>query len=263
MSAWALLFALVAFSLTVCASYGCFYVSVTIPDGTKIGGFTFEGSMGFGFVSHSTNGYQINGITYSSGNYECTPWSSDAMDHLFDAAWTTARVFGVLAYVCIGISMLAAFVMSCMSFSKNLIRVFTGLLFLGSLCELLTFVAFASSVCTDYNCKFDTGAGLAIGGSIAAFIAGILFSKIPLADRDDDFIPAVISSGGGGEAPGTVTVQETVEPDGTKKIVKTTVNEDGSKTVVESIERPETVEESIERPETVEESIERPGATVY
>ena len=240
MSAWALLMALIAYSFTISASYGCFYVSVTIPDDTTLGylDLTFEGTMGFGLLSHSTD-YQINGNTYSSNAYECTPWSYDAANYFFDAAWKTGRAFSIIANVCIGISMLAAFVMSCMSVSKNLIRVFTGLLFLGSLCELLTFVAFASSVCTDYNCKFDTGAGLAIGGSIAAFIAGILFSKIPLAARDDDFIPAGFSGGGGGEAPGTVTVQETVEPDGTKKILKTTVNADGSKTVEETIEHPE------------------------
>ena len=230
-SLWALLFACIAYSLAISASFGCFFVTVQIPYDRTFGGTTFEGSMGFGLMTHSRGVEHF----YGAANHVCIPWSYNAANYFFDEAWQTARAFGIIANICTGISMLAAFIMTCMPFSETLIRVFTGLLFFGSLCELLTFVAFASSVCSDYDCQFGESAGFAIGGSIAAFIAGILFCKIPLAP-DDDFIPAVIMDGG--EAPGTVMVQETVEPDGTKKIVKITVNADGSKTVEETIERP-------------------------
>ena len=194
----------------------------------------FQGATGFGLLSYAKN---ITDNKFDDGPYDisdsCSAWTYDAASYFFDSAWEAARAFGIIANITSGISLLAAFLMSCMSFSRVLIRVFAGLMLLASISELLTFLVFASSVCKDFTCKFAISAGFAIGGSISAFITALLFYHTP-PDRDSSFLPSFF----GGEPPGTVTVQETVDPDGTKTIVKTTVNADGSKTVEETIERP-------------------------
>jgi hypothetical protein len=135
--------------------------------------------------------------------------------------------------------MITSIILACMRLPMIIIRIMTGLLILGVLAECLTFVAFASDICAQYNCVFSWSAGLAIGAAISAAIAAIFYSKLSPAE-DGGFVPAVAMGGGGGVAqpPGTVTVTETIEPDGTKKIVKSTVNADGSRTVEETIERP-------------------------
>jgi hypothetical protein len=108
---------------------------------------------------------------------------------------------------------------------------FVGLLILAGISELLTLVAFNSDICSSYNCTFATSAGFAIGSSLASFTAAKCFYKATTIRQDFSPATPVFDV----EAPGTVTVQETVSPDGTKKTVKTTVNADGSKTVEETV----------------------------
>lgn len=231
MSGWALLWTIIAYSFAFNASYGCFYVTAQIPDDTPLGIIT-GGSLGFGLLSYSDPLTDFR----QDFSYQCFAWTPSAADYFFDASWKTARAFGVMGNLSTGIPMIAAILMSCMSLSKGILKIFTYVLFFGSLCELLTFIAFSSDVCTEYNCEFDVGAGLAIGGSIAAFIGGYIFSKLPDVDGEN-FMPGAMISGG--QPAGTVTVQETIEPDGTKKTVKTTVNVDGSQTVEETIQHPQ------------------------
>jgi hypothetical protein len=232
MSIWALLLSIISYCFAINASYGCFYVTADVPDDTIIG-IINEGTLGFGLFTYSDplNAY------YDDWSYSCITYSYDAAEYFFDAAWQTARAFGVMGNIAIGVPMIAAILLSCMTLSKGLLKLFTCMLFFGSLCELLTFVVFASEICSNYNCKFSIGAGLAIGGCISAFVTGVIFAKIPPVD-DEEFFPGEMT-GGGGQPAGTVTVQETIEPDGTKKTVKTTVNADGSQTVEETIERPQ------------------------
>lgn len=123
-----------------------------------------------------------------------------------------------------------------MSLPRLVLRIMTYMMFFGSFCEALTFIAFASEICTEYNCIFELGAGLAVGGVVSSFIAGIFYHHCMPAD---DSIPASATAGGMAKPPGTVTVTETVEPDGTMRTVKTTVNADGSQTVEETIQRPQ------------------------
>jgi hypothetical protein len=232
MSVWALLFSIISYCFAINASYGCFYVTASVPDDTIIG-IINEGTLGFGLFSYSDPLNAYYDLTYS-----CITYSYDVAEYFFDAAFQAARAFGVMGNIAIGVPMIAAILLSCMTLSKGILKIFTIMLFFGSLCEILTFVIFASEMCSNYNCKFNVGAGLAIGGCLSAFVTGMFFAKIPPVD-DEDFFPGEMTGGGGQPAPGTVTVQETLEPDGTKKTVKTTVNADGSQTVEETIERPQ------------------------
>jgi hypothetical protein len=210
------------------STWACFYVTVTIPSGDQ---YFPAGTMGFGLLSYST---QTNWEVGDRWDYECNSWSNRIPQSFFDAPWKTAVSFGIIGVLTTGLGLLAAIIMSCMTFDRIVLQIFSALLFLGSIAEILTFIAFGSDICSTYNCEFSIAAGLAIGASIASFVAAILFYKIP---PGRDFIPATPMFAA--EPPGTVTVQETVEPDGTKKTVKTTVNADGSKTVEETIERPQ------------------------
>lgn len=205
-----------AYAFAVSASYGCFYFRVEAENGL---------SQDLGLLSFS-NSVQF----WYDGTYECIAYSSSQS---FDSAFTAARAFGIMGNIFTGIPMIYAIVMACMSMPKIVNTVMTFMMFFGSLCEILTFVAFAADVCTNAaSCTFNVGAGLAIGGCIAAFCAGVCFSKVKPAAPEENFVP------GAAQPAGTVTVTETVEPDGTKKTIKTTVNADGSKTVEETIERP-------------------------
>eukprot|EP00545_Synedropsis_sp_CCMP1620_P005669 CAMPEP_0119012484 /NCGR_PEP_ID=MMETSP1176-20130426/6778_1 /TAXON_ID=265551 /ORGANISM="Synedropsis recta cf, Strain CCMP1620" /LENGTH=238 /DNA_ID=CAMNT_0006965451 /DNA_START=160 /DNA_END=876 /DNA_ORIENTATION=+ len=234
MSIWALIFSIIAYCFAINASYGCFYVTAKLPDDTAIG-IINEGTLGFGLFSYSN---PLNSFSEDVG-YSCIVYNYDIADYFFDAPFKTARAFGIMGNISIGIPMIAAILLSCMTLSKGLLKLFTYMLFFGSFCELMTFIVFASEICTNYQCQFSVGAGLAIGGSIAAFITGWIFLKIPGVNEDDIFPGAMTAGGVVSQPAGTVTVQETVEPDGTKKIVKTTVNADGSQTVEETIEKPQ------------------------
>jgi hypothetical protein len=166
--------------------------------------------------------------------YECLAWSPTDWQ-TFDAAWKTAVSFAIIGNIATGISMIAAIIMTSLTLRRSVVLGLVGFQVLAFISELLTFVAFASSICNNYNnCKISTSAGLALAASLVSFIAAMLFNMIP---PGREFIPGTTMFTA--EPPGTVTVQEKVNPDGTKKTVKTTVNADGSKTVQETVEQPQ------------------------
>lgn len=230
MSVWALVGSILTFGFAVVASYGCFYVTVQVPTDSK---YLSGASTGFGLFSRSGQYVYIDDdIEVSSG---CVAWSSNEAEYFFDSEWITALAFGYIANITSGIALVFSLLMMCMSFTRTLINVFTGLLILSFISLCLTFIAFSSKICKDMDCRFSVGAGLAIGGIISALITILIFSNIP-PPRE---IPGPNNDIFMGDPPGTVTVQETINPDGTKTTVKTTVNADGSKTIEETIEAPQ------------------------
>jgi hypothetical protein len=90
---------------------------------------------------------------------------------------------------------------------------------------------FTSELCDLFSCRFYIGASMVIPVSVLAMVNAALIYKLPLsvvADNDNLAVPTLL-------IPGTTDVSETVLEDGSKKIVKTTVNQDGSMTVEETI----------------------------
>jgi hydrogenase maturation factor HypE len=167
--------------------------------------------------------------------YDCQLYSDTMLDSFLDTPWRLARAMAILGNVASGIVALTSIVMSCMSVSQSVIRILIFLLVVTSVAELLTFLVFASDICRDYGCRLSVSARLAIASSIMAFVTAVVFARIQSVSNGNNNYP---SSYIVGEAPGTVTIEETVHPDGTKTIVKTTANADGSKTVEETVERP-------------------------
>lgn len=133
---------------------------------------------------------------------------------------------------------------------------------------------FASKVSDEpQNGSFYFGGGMAIVGFICSLTTGLLVLQIKPASYDDDYVVSSPTGGSSDRAsegdtsakpagrnfpapkraqqdlpetapegdetnafePGTETVTETVMPDGSRKIIKTTVDMDGSKSVTETI----------------------------
>lgn len=215
-----LIFSIFSYGFAMGASVPCFYLTLATPD--------TDNSVSLGLLT-----YKSAIIDGNEWDYACVEWSQSQRDEL-GAMWKAAAAFGIIANISTGITVIAAIIMTCLTFSRSVILGMVGFQVLASISALLTFLAFGSETCTTYSCKFSTSAGLAIGASLISLLTALLFYKTP---PGRDFIPGTPMFAA--EAPGTITVQETVNPDGTKRIVKTTVNADGSKTVEETVEHPQ------------------------
>ena len=169
------------------ASVPCYYLTIAEPysDITSLGLFTYSSRI----------------IDSVGLDYECLAWSPTDWQN-FDAAWKTAVSFAIIGNIATGISMIAAIIMTSMTFRRSVILGLVGFQVLAFISELLTFVAFATNICKTSHCKVSTSAGLAIGASITSFVAAILFYKTPpgrFLILAKPMFPA--------EVPGTVTVQ--------------------------------------------------------
>lgn len=170
-------------------------------------------------------------LPVGTSNY-CVTWSSEARSLYFDGAWNSGLAFAILATIFSGVPMITSFFFACFSFDTSVLKMCGYMLMFASLCEFLSFIAFAAEFCSGGTCKFSVGAGLAILGGVNAWLTAGIFMKIPPYEAPTGGIP------GGDLAPGTVQVTEQVLPDGTKKTIKTTVQEDGSRTVEETVQVP-------------------------
>jgi hypothetical protein len=169
-------------------------------------------------------------------------WSSELRSIYFDGAWKSGLAFAVLATIFSGVPMIISFFFACFSFDKIWIKICGYMLMMASLFEFLSFIGFGSDICSSGSCKFSVGAGLAILGGVNACLTAGIFAKIPLYE-EPQMSPGVgigIDGAGADLAPGTVQVTEQVLPDGTKKTIKTTVREDGSRVVEETLQVPAT-----------------------
>jgi hypothetical protein len=105
------------------------------------------------------------------GSYECVWWSSDTSE--FDAAFKSARVFGILAWVCFVVGMILILALSCARFGRYKLLLVAMVFLMGGAFQLLTLLLLASdTVCGGpTGCDLSAGAGLAIGAAAVAFVA--------------------------------------------------------------------------------------------
>lgn len=162
---------------------------------------------------------------------------------------------------------------SCVAYNQIALQVFSGLSFSGSVFEMLTFLMFNSKISdAPFNGSFYVGGGMAIIGALCSAVTGLLILQIrppggsgnytvthlnQRAGRTRGDAATDVSAGTPGRGfpapkrtqgppetapdgspevfqPGTETVTETSLPDGSRKIVKTTVDMDGSTRVTET-----------------------------
>jgi hypothetical protein len=189
------------------------------------GNTTLFGRQGVGLFSYEAPG--------SDGGWYCFAYTEDEIEETpwLDASFVAARVMGTIANVCVGVPMLMMLVIGCVRFNLIVIKSLGALELLGSVCMMLTLVIFSSALAkAPFYGDFYQGPALAITSSIVGFVAGLVILKIPEAVDELANQPPPQAF-----QPGTVTTTETDMPDGTKKIIKTIVNPDGSQTVTETV----------------------------
>jgi hypothetical protein len=223
-------------------SYICHIIASNLCSYVQVNGALFDfppyGSSGFGGEKYGVGLFSYEDQFES--DWTCSAYSREMIDDAsyFDAGFKTARAFAIMSNVFVGVGMICLMVSACVEFTPKGMKLLGFLFGAGSLCELLTFSFFASSVCDDFgSCHFHVGAGFAIIGMTLSFVTALVTLKIP---------PAKETTFEGVPAPkvalpeaGTKTVTETDLPDGTKKITETIVNADGSQTVTETVVLPE------------------------
>ena len=214
-----MIFGIIAYVLAINSTYLCNYWTAN-TDPTQI----ITGDLGIGLFSYEGKG--------SDGQSYCYTYTQELMQSFWDGPFIAAYVLAILANTCIGITMLLLFILGCANFETSVLKGIGAASIFGGLFMALTFVSYMSFIMDPpFNATFSVASGTAIAASVVAIIAGLLICSAPPAQ------PPLEQTGVPAFAPGTVTTTETVMPDGSKKIVKTTVNPDGSQTVTETIEQ--------------------------
>lgn len=226
----------------------CQFVQVTLQE-NQIG--LLNGKAGLGMFSREGTSEEWEDLFNDSDNdisFYCVPYSSAEFRDLSDPAWKAGGAMAVISTVFGIISLVAACSTTCLRCDTIFFKRIGVLFMVSGLLSSLSFVWFATDACSKYNCKFSVGAGLTVVACILFFICGFLCIRLETIPKSNS---ALYKSGDPmgfhdpNMAPGTVTVLETITPDGKRKVTKTTVNPDMSVTVEETyIER-----ESIELPE--------------
>jgi hypothetical protein len=225
----------------------CDFASVNLPE-NEIG--LMEGRVGFGMFSRDGlrselpwSHHQSDHSYYSDDHFICVPYRQAEKDALFDAAWRAGGAMAIISSILGFLAMVLALSATCIQFEPAFFKALGVLLMASGLFSALSFVWFVTDVCSKYDCEYSVEAGLTTGACIFFLISGIcsMFITPPSRGECASNYPSDVAPMEGPEMvpvagqPGTVTVTEMEMPDGTKKIVKTTVNADMSKTVEETV----------------------------
>ena len=259
---------ILAFAVYMCASYvnwGCYYIKAEIPstllipdhydtfdddrnNSSSLNVTTTDVDTDESIISENKLSFQNLGLyAYPDpfGDQMCVGYEEllgrddkEEIDKLFfHPTIQTARAFSLMASGLLGVCFLMLCGMSCQSVAPAAIKFLACLCFVGGSMELFTFLVYASTLCEEYRCQFGAGAGMAIAGHVLATVNAIIIYKLPrVAAASDEERDGVVSTL---LVPGTTDVTETTLPDGSKRIIKVTVNYDGSQTVEETTIRQE------------------------
>lgn len=221
-----------AFLFTISASWGCYFVDVNATFSAKLeskGQIFEEYTAGFGLFSYE------DGTEESDSNFEwmCYAYSEEQLANL-DGNFIAARSFAVMANIFVGMAMLFLLCTCWVQYDLSMMRVLGVLMLIGSFCQVFTFLVFGSDLCDRFDCDFYLGAAMSLGSVLVSLVSGILAFYIPASV--EPFTSETYSREP--FQPGTITETETIMPDGSTKITKTTVNFDHSKTIEETVYDP-------------------------
>jgi hypothetical protein len=210
-----LILAIFGYCLGAFANNNCFFVTVDLT-GTDY----FQGSQDAGF------GFRFREDVTA---YYCVPYSQDEIDYFFDATWKAARAMALIANICGGVTLIITICLSCVSMPKTFLNFTTFLSAAAGFFQCLTFIAFSSDICKNFNCQFAWGAGCAIGAFLLYFVNACLLYKIPMYQGTEDGLvydnrPAAAVATSVNPPPGSVQTRVEVMSDGTKKTTRTTIN---------------------------------------
>ena len=223
----------------------CQFVQVTLQ-ANEIG--LLNGKAGLGMFSREGTSQEWEDLFKDSDNdisFYCVPYSSAEFRELSDPAWKAGGAMAVISTIFGIITFVAICSTSCLRCNTTFFKRVGVLFMVSGLFSALSFVWFATDACSQFKCEFSVGAGLTVVACALFFICGFLCIRLKAIPKSD----AVLNKSGQPMGihdpkvtPGTVTVLETITPDGKRKIVKTTVNSDMSETVDETIIERESVE---------------------
>lgn len=149
----------------------------------------------------------------------------------YPTSWTAARVMAILAIVGGIVALGFTLSLSCVSMPNIVLKTAAATYLMAGFLTLLTMLIFADC----YNCALAPSGILAIIASIFYFITAAIVFNVPKYENDDV------------SAEGIATPQENVTvivlPDGTKKTVKTILDQDGNKIIEETMEVPDDEDE--------------------
>jgi hypothetical protein len=248
--AFATILAVVSYGLVMYAIYSCHYFDVDLSLGGNPSNIPInlpnEVSFGFGLYSREAYEYSDAWGEWDEWNdLACHDWEEREKNYFFDSKFKAARAMGQLSSVFGFFIMIAIFSMACTSFTKMALKLLAFAAFVTGGLALLTLVALSSGICNDYSCDFSHSAAVAIAAGIMYFLTAIVVFLTPMAEvnRSVSNVPVtrVATTVAGSTKPptGTVTVKQTLLPDGTTETIRTTYNADGTQTVAETIETPE------------------------
>jgi len=219
---------LVAYVLSQVALGSCKFLQCDNPNGISLGiGITNYEYCSYGSCYCQPRGYYSSSYEYYYG-YD------------YDGATAAALAFGIIANVFGFVMFIVSYCAACRAFRRG-VFIFLGTSY--SFCAvsvLLTMLLFI-----DYSsCTIGSGAICAIIASIIWIACAVLSFMTPNYKDDEtptiamvpQQAPVIVSMGQTMPqpvqvAPGTVTITETVQPDGSVITEKVTANPDGSKTV--------------------------------
>mmetsp|Transcript_13702 Transcript_13702/g.25713 ORF Transcript_13702/g.25713 Transcript_13702/m.25713 type:complete len:283 (-) Transcript_13702:9-857(-) len=98
------------------------------------------------------------------------------------------------------------------------------------------FLMHTSDYCNTMGCSFNRGSGLVIGAMITYFV--VMCIGCVTKDEEEEEYDAKPSAAGGGGGQTQVTVEKTVQADGTTIMKTTTTHPDGTVSVEEKVESP-------------------------
>lgn len=207
---------LVGYILAWCAPFGCYFFTVQV----EYSGYYYYSyyDAGVGLWCAAANGY----TTGYDNSY-------------IGGATKFARAMAIMATILGFLAFVPTMSLSCMSMPNLILKIVAILWAISGLCLILMLTAMADCKTTfGDSCKIGAGAGLAIVASIFYFVVAAIVFKIPLYESDSGATEGNIKEPHGKN----VTIEVTAFPDGTKKTIKTTIDENGNKTVEETIEEP-------------------------
>jgi hypothetical protein len=177
--------------------------------------------------------YEINLGLFSAWDpiaMECRVYDDTA---IFGGGQKFARAMAIIATILGFLAFVATLCLSCMSMPNLILKIVSILYLISGLCVILTLSIMADC---DGTCQIGSAGALAIVAPFFYLAAAIIVFKIPLYESDGGATNEVKPEDSKQAPEKNVTIEVTHLPDGRKQTVKTTIDENGNKTVENTIE---------------------------
>mmetsp|Transcript_4188 Transcript_4188/g.11975 ORF Transcript_4188/g.11975 Transcript_4188/m.11975 type:complete len:373 (+) Transcript_4188:166-1284(+) len=165
-------FTISSFVTSVICITSCFYMFVRpIPEE----GEAEAPREGFGYVSRQA------GMLEPTDYQTCVYYNQDELSEYFDGMWRAGKAMAFIACIVGGMVMCVVLCTCCVAFE---LQTFDGLFWtciFCFVCQSLTFLAWGSNLCDDYECTWSTGTGMNITAAMLWIWAANMIKSFPEA----------------------------------------------------------------------------------